>query len=203
MKVAVMQPYFFPYQGYFNLINQVDRFVILDDVQFNRRGWVHRNKLYNFNNELSWLTLPLKKKPRDTTLIKDIEFVPNIYDEFKKQLCKFPKFKNIKNVNDLVLNTMLNFQKSPIEYLIENLSTVLKILRIQTIIIRASELNLVKEYDFQLNIINIVTKLGGNHYINLPGGKKLYDENKFNAYNLKLSFINEEERKHSILETLL
>lgn len=198
-----MQPYFFPYQGYFNLINQVDRFVILDDVQFNRRGWVHRNKLYNFNNELSWLTLPLKKKPRDTTLIKDIEFVPNIYHEFKKQLCKFPKFKNIKNVNDLVLNTMLNFQKPAIEYLIENLSTVLKILRIQTIITRASELNLVKEDDYQLNIINIVTKLGGSHYINLPGGKKLYDENKFNAYKLKLSFINEEERKHSILETLL
>lgn len=198
-----MQPYFFPYQGYFNLINQVDKFVILDDVQFNRRGWVHRNKLYNFNNELSWLTLPLKKKPRDTTLIKDIEFVPNIYYEFKKQLYKFPKFKNIQNVNDLVLNTMLNFQKPAIEYLIENLSTVLKILRIQTIITRASELNLVKEDDYQLNIINIVTKLGGSHYINLPGGKNLYDENKFNAYNLKLSFTNEEERKHSILETLL
>ena len=57
-----MQPYFYPYYGYFNLINEVDKFVFLDDVQFNRRGWVHRNKLYNYDKKLSWLTLPLKKK---------------------------------------------------------------------------------------------------------------------------------------------
>ena len=56
-----MQPYFFPYIGYFNLINMTDIFVFLDNVQFNRRGWIHRNKLFNFKDNLDWLTLPLKK----------------------------------------------------------------------------------------------------------------------------------------------
>ena len=57
-----MQPYFFPYIGYFNLINMTDIFVFLDNVQFNRRGWIHRNKLFNFEDNLDWLTLPLKKR---------------------------------------------------------------------------------------------------------------------------------------------
>ena len=47
LKIAIMQPYFFPYIGYFNLINMTDIFVFLDNVQFNRRGWIHRNKLFN------------------------------------------------------------------------------------------------------------------------------------------------------------
>lgn len=203
MKIGIMQPYFFPYYGYFNLIDQVDKFIILDDVQFNRRGWVHRNKLYNYNNELSWLTLPLTKKPRNTTLIKDIEFVPNIYDEFSKQLLKFPKFQKMDCSKNSILNCMLNFEKIAIDYLIDNIVNVLEKLKIKSSLIISSEININKQDDYQINIINIVKKLGGNHYINLPGGVHLYDKKKFDDHKIKLSFINEDNRKYSILENLL
>ena len=60
MKVAITQPYFFPYLGYFKLIESVDKFVFFDDVQYIRRGWVNRNKI-RVKNPL-WITVPVKKK---------------------------------------------------------------------------------------------------------------------------------------------
>lgn len=69
MKIAVMQPYHYPYAGYFRLFAASDLFVIYDDVQFNRRGRVHR---YQKNDK--WITLPIKKTDRDTTRIMDLEW---------------------------------------------------------------------------------------------------------------------------------
>jgi hypothetical protein len=72
MKVAVMQPYFFPYLGYWQLIHAVDRFVIFDDVNFILSGWINRNRIL-INGEPKYLTLPLhkaspNKRICDTTL---------------------------------------------------------------------------------------------------------------------------------------
>ncbi len=75
MKIAVMQPYFWPYSGFFRLFT-TDLFVILDCVQFNRRGRVHRYEKAN-----GWVTLPLKKTDRDTTRIMDIEWRDKMEDD--------------------------------------------------------------------------------------------------------------------------
>ena len=64
MRIAIMQPYFIPYAGYFRLFQSVDLFVVYDCIQFARRGYVHRNQLPNFTDELSWITLPLAKAPQ-------------------------------------------------------------------------------------------------------------------------------------------
>ncbi len=61
MKIAIMQPYFFPYIGYFQLINAVDKYVFLDDVHFINRGWINRNRIL-INGEAHYITLALKKK---------------------------------------------------------------------------------------------------------------------------------------------
>src|SRR5215207_8721062 len=71
--VAIMQPYFIPYAGYFRLFAASDLFVIYDCVQFPRRGWVHRNRLPDATGQESWLTLPLAKAPRDVR-IRDLRF---------------------------------------------------------------------------------------------------------------------------------
>ena len=89
MKVAIMQPYFFPYIGYYRLMQVADVFVIYDNVQFPRRGWVHRNKFTSVKGELQWLTLPLSKHPR-STLINQIQFRDNCYDFMSDQLSRFP-----------------------------------------------------------------------------------------------------------------
>src|SRR6188472_3168309 len=79
--VAIMQPYFIPYTGYFRLFAASDVFVIYDCVQFPRRGWVHRNKLIDASGAERWVTLPLVKVPQ-STLIKDLEFAPDAGEQF-------------------------------------------------------------------------------------------------------------------------
>jgi len=59
-RVAIMQPYFLPYIGYFQLINAVDEFIIYDNIQFSKKGWFHRNRLLQ-NGKDEYFTLPLKK----------------------------------------------------------------------------------------------------------------------------------------------
>src|SRR3954469_8726601 len=68
LTIAVMQPYFIPYAGYFRLFAASDLFVIYDCVQFPRRGWVHRNKLADASGVERWLTLPIAKAPRDVRI---------------------------------------------------------------------------------------------------------------------------------------
>ena len=75
MKVAVMQPYFYPYGGYFRLIAAVDLFILFDCVQFPRRGRVHRTEVPDGAGGRRWLTLPLAKQPQ-TTRIDHLAFAP-------------------------------------------------------------------------------------------------------------------------------
>ena len=67
MKVAIMQPYFFPYLGYFQLIAAVDSFIAWDDVQYINRGWVNRNRIL-LNGEPTYITLPLEKAPQTANI---------------------------------------------------------------------------------------------------------------------------------------
>jgi hypothetical protein len=60
MKLAIMQPYIFPYIGYFQLINTVDKFVVYDNIQFTKKGWINRNRIL-INGKEEYITLPLKK----------------------------------------------------------------------------------------------------------------------------------------------
>ena len=88
-SIAIMQPYFIPYAGYFRLFAACDLFVIYDDVQFPKEGWVHRNRLLNKNNEPTWLTLPIQRKPL-ATRINEIEFLDDANKVWQEQLRKFP-----------------------------------------------------------------------------------------------------------------
>ena len=71
MKIAVFQPTFLPYPGYFGLIDYVEKFVIMDNVQFEKSGWQQR-VLINLKGSAYWLTLPVKKKNKYSQLIKDV-----------------------------------------------------------------------------------------------------------------------------------
>src|SRR5215468_11415162 len=86
--VAIMQPYFIPYTGYFRLLSASDLFVIYDCVQFPRRGWVHRNPLVDEAGVERWLTLPLEKASREI-LIRDLRFVKDAAELLEQRLRSF------------------------------------------------------------------------------------------------------------------
>ena len=68
MKLAIMQPYFFPYIGYWSLIKQTDHFMIFDTPQFMRRGWIERNRILKQQGDWQYISVPLEKKPLDTPI---------------------------------------------------------------------------------------------------------------------------------------
>ena len=93
MKCAIMQPHYFPWAGYFNLISKVNKFVFLDDVQFSKNSWQSRNQII-INDQKKWIMIPLKKSPLNTN-IKD-----KLIDYSKKWQSKIFKtiIQNYKNL---------------------------------------------------------------------------------------------------------
>lgn len=89
MRLGLMQPYFFPYLGYFDLINSVDLWVAFDTVQYIRRGWMNRNRILHPKEGWTYITAPVAKHPRET-LIKDIWFADEPWKErIKGQLSHY------------------------------------------------------------------------------------------------------------------
>ena len=113
--IAIMQPYFLPYAGYFRLIARSDVFVIYDCVQFPRRGWVHRNKLLDAAGAEQWLTLPLRPAPQDV-LIRDLEFPEDAPAAIAERLRPFPLVAR-DGVHAPLLDRMLQPQGRPADYI--------------------------------------------------------------------------------------
>src|SRR5436190_13841364 len=123
MKIAIMQPYFIPYGGYFRLFATTDLFVVYDCVQFPRRSWVHRNQLRTAANELAWLTLPLLKQPMDV-LIKELAFRSDAQDVWTEQLSKFPCVKQISQKYPDLFAKLTTLQSSPTDYIVDLLRAI-------------------------------------------------------------------------------
>src|SRR5438105_14372105 len=103
-----MQPYFLPYAGYFRLLQATDLFVVYDCVQFTRRGWIHRNKLTNFQNEDVWFTLPLAKAAQDIK-INELAFVNDAENRMLEQINKFPLFTTKEYLESEFNSLMMKF----------------------------------------------------------------------------------------------
>lgn len=183
-----MQPYFVPYTGYFRLFAQSDCFVVLDDVQFTRRGWVHRNRFKTGSDQYRWLTLPLEKAPQDV-LINQLRFKKNAADIFAEKLNSFDCFRKKTGKNLKVVKMMCDFNYRFVDYLENLLGEVCDLLKLDFNIMRSSNLGVSKTVKGSQRIIEIAKKIGATTYINLPGGRALYDEDDFIRNGLQLEFL--------------
>lgn len=200
-RIAVMQPYFMPYTGYFRLFTEADVFVVYDDAQFPREGWVHRNQLINSNNELAWLTLPLRKKSL-ATKINEMEFVDNASEKWESNLRKFPVIKDLQK--SCLKNSILNLGTSPVDYITNCLRVTLEMLDIPFDVKYSSQIDINKNLKGQDKVIEIVKYFGAKEYVNSPGGRCLYDVDTFLKNDIKLTFLPEYTgTKVSILQRLL
>ena len=202
MKIAVMQPYFFPYVGYFQLISSVDLFVIYDCVQFPRRGWVHRNKLTSAGAKISWLTLPLKKSSISTT-IKRLEFMEEADYLIENRLRKFPLIYNYIMDKKVKIGIYTNGNINLVKYLERTINEVSEYFSINTNFIRSSSLNIPNEYIGENRIIQIAKCLNASTYINSTGGIGLYNYKTFKDNNIELKFLSKYKGNNiSILERI-
>lgn len=193
MKVGIMQPYFFPYIGYFSLIHAVDHWVVFDEVQFIRHGWIERNKVLNSNLQTSYVKVPLQKRSRET-LIKDVKINYNpdwkkkIFDQLTSYKNKAPRYnETIEFLNESLKEDFLTVS----ELNIHLLSSVCEYLGLSFNYSIYSEMSLNINDKIQHPgqwALEITKSLGGNTYINPMGGKDLFSKSEFDNSNIKLLF---------------
>jgi hypothetical protein len=197
-----MQPYYYPYVGYFELIKAVDKFVFLNNVQYIRRGWVNRNRI-RWNNDWKYLTVPIVKCDR-ATLIQDVKISGNEWkrDHLHSLMCSYTK--------TCILANHPSFQfLASVET--DNLCQML----MDTIIHTARYLGIKTEFfdsrDYpttstkQYRLIDICKQLKADVYVNAIGGAELYDPQEFEAEGIKLEFMQPTtyRNKLSILDLML
>lgn len=190
MRVAIMQPYFFPYLGYFQLINAVDTFVIYDDVNFINRGWINRNNIL-VNNNASLITVPLKEASQNK-LINELQVVDD--PKWRSKLLKSIEFayKKAPLFNQVfpVLETAIRFNETNLSlFLFHALKQVLTYLEIETVLKVSSVTYANRQLKGMNRIIDICIKEKATQYINPIGGIELYNKDHFIARGIELSFI--------------
>lgn len=185
-----MQPYFFPYIGYFQLINAVDIFVIYDDVNFIKKGWINKNNI--LVNEKQFLFSIDLKGASQNRLINEIEIDYNSH--WKEDLLKTIRFAYARapffeNVFPLVKNIVEHNEISVSKLVSYSLQKICDFLSIKTQTVISSDLNKNNSLRGQDKIIEICKKLNATTYINAVGGLTLYDKELFLRHNISLNFI--------------
>jgi hypothetical protein len=190
LVVAVMQPYFFPYPGYYRLFACVDLFVILDCVQFPRRGRVHRCEVPGPSGQTEWLTLPLARQPRDV-LIRDLAFAANAGSEFVRRLSRHRWFTEMNHHCSWPLrqSVVISAGETVVSYLATQLAETASVLGLECQLLRSSELDIPPGLRGQDRIIAIAKHVGAAVYVNSPGGKAFYDPAGFAAAGMRLAFL--------------
>lgn len=192
MKIAVMQPYLFPYIGYFQLINAVDKFVFYDDVNFIKQGWINRNKILVSGKDFLF-TIPLVNAT-SFSLIKDTRINEKLYESWKVKFLqtilqsykKAPYFKNVYNLIDTILSEPYITIS---EFAIGCVRTISIYLGITTEFITSSESYKNQELDRQERLFDICKSENANSYINALGGQDLYTKEDFSQKEITLNFI--------------
>ena len=195
-KIAIMQPYFFPYIGYWQLINAVDIFVLYDDVNFIKKGWINRNNIL-LNKSKHLITIPLlnvsqNKHINECIISDDDKIINNIIKTINLAYRKAPYYNLVFPTLEKIIKT-----KGSISNLVlKSVLWIKEYLNIDTEIILSSSIGKNNELKGQDKIIEIVKKINGNHYINAIGGQELYDKEIFNNNEIKLNFIKMKEIKY-------
>lgn len=204
MRVAVMQPYFMPYAGYFRLLAITDLFVVYDCVQFPRRGWVHRNRFTDANGESSWLTLPLTRGDRDTTRICDLQFALDAQPRWQTECRRFPALERLGRWNATFAAGFFDLSSGVTQYIVQGLQQAATMLGLHTPILRSSSMHVDPLLKGQERILEICRRVGAKEYFNAPGGRELYDPTAFQSRGLALKFFGEYRGGFgSILERLI
>ncbi len=212
MKLAIMQPYFFPYIGYFSLIKHTDEFILFDTVQFIRHGWIERNRILKPSDGWQYIMVPLKKHTRET-LIKEIEINNNLpwkerilaqLHHYKK---KAPYYSNVICLLNEIFSKEYNII---VDLNLASLKAVCDYLDIKASLQVFSKMNIDIEPanapdEWALNICKALGNV--DEYWNPPGGKSFFDKSKYVKANIELKYhsinITEYKQKGSVFEPSL
>lgn len=191
MNVAIMQPYFLPYLGYWQLMAASDIFVLYDNIQFTKKGWFHRNHIL-LNGDKRLFTLPLKQGSDylnvvDRYLADDARAAINkILAQIKQSYRKAPYF----DVAYPVIEKCFCYPQTNLFYFTEHsIQLLCQYLDIKCRIIRSSDISIDHSLRSEEKVIALCQELGAKRYINAIGGLELYNNSTFQQAGLELCFL--------------
>jgi hypothetical protein len=190
-KIGIMQPYIYPYIGYFQLINSVDVFVIYDDIEYTKKGWINRNRLLQ-NGKDEYFTIPIKKDS-DFLDVKQRVLSDNwlkdrdkLINKIKNSYSRAPQFNEVFT---LIEDDLKSDSKNLFEFIYKTILTICKYLEIETKIVISSVLEVPSNLKSSEKVKYICKKLKGSTYINAIGGIDLYRKLDFKEIGIDLFFL--------------
>tara|TARA_Y100000816_G_scaffold292235_2_gene286528 strand:- start:1013 stop:1687 length:675 start_codon:yes stop_codon:yes gene_type:complete len=202
MIVSAMQPYYFPSIHYYQLIFASDVFIILDNVNFINRGFIHKNfYIDTITKEKKIFNLIIEKKSQNK-LIKDLK-LKDYKNSFQKLKKNYEKNKNFSDIYEKIIEKKIfqNKYDLVIDLLLITIKEICNLLEINTKIILSSSLKQNK-FSAQNKILDYVKQLNGKQYINFIGGSHLYDKKLFKKNSIKLKFLKNNLVQHSNVSIL-
>jgi hypothetical protein len=189
-KVFITQSNYIPWKGYFDAINEADVFVVYDHVQYTKNDWRNRNRIKTANG-IIWLTIPvlqisLQQKINETRIIQK-NWNEKHWKALALSYAKAPFFKQYKDIFEETYTSIETDNLSEVNQIFINL--ICKILRIDTPIIRSTDLD-ISEPDRVKRLVNICRQLEADEYISGPSAKNYLDESLFHEANMTVKWID-------------
>jgi len=197
MKLALMQPYFFPYIGYFQLIHAVDTFIVYDTVTYIKNGWIKRNR-YLLNDSVKYFSLSIKSASSHKLIIDtniadedDLHSKEKVTKTIKMAYSKAPYFNQVFPLLDMLIR---DEEQNIANYNTQILRELCAYLEINTKILQGSNVLSASELTGQDRVIEICKIFDADHYVNPIGGVDLYESALFNEQGIKLSFLQTSDK---------
>jgi hypothetical protein len=198
MKVAIMQPYLFPYIGYFQLIHTADKFVIYDDVNYIKQGWINRNKIL-FDGKEFLFTLNLKAAS-SFKFIKEIEIGNNKKKLLKTFFQAYSKAPFFKNTYSLIEKILYHNEGNLAKFVTNSLVEIVNFFGLDTQIVLSSQIGKDNELKGEEKVIHICKILKAERYVNSIGGMSLYSKERFFQEGIDLKFLKSKLIKYKQFE---
>lgn len=190
-----MQPYFFPYIGYFQLMNAVDEFVIYDNIEFTKKGWINRNRILVGGKD-SYITLPLKKDS-DYLDIRDRYLAESWPSERRKMLNRilesYRKSPNFSTIFPVIESAILFEDTNLFKFILNSLNIIREFLEIKTSFVVSSSIRIDHGLKSSEKVIAICKAMNASEYINPVGGFALYDREIFRRQKIEVRFLKANE----------
>lgn len=195
MRLGIMQPYFLPYLGYWQLLNAVDIFVIYDNIEFSKRGWFHRNNIL-LNGQPKMFSIPLKKDSdslhvRERYLATESQKdISKILGQIRSAYSKAPLFSAVYPL----VEECFNYSSTNLfDYINHSIRKVCNYLDISTSLVVSSQLAIDHDLKAQNKVLAICKDLQATEYVNVISGESLYQKEEFARFGILLKFIKMQE----------
>lgn len=189
MTLGIFQPYFLPYIGYWQLMAMVDRFVVYDNIEYTKKGWINRNRFLQ-GGQPAYFTVPLKKGSDFLTVAER-----QVADDFDRDKLlrtlagsyrRAPQFDTVFPVIERIVQARLG---NLFEYLHHSLVEMARFLEIETPMVVSSTIAIDHPLKAEQKVLALCKAMGADRYVNPVGGQALYSLAAFAAESVRLDFM--------------